>query len=239
MCGRYVLYSTRAVLLHRARRLPGVTAVAAPQGTPPKRYNIAPTTVVPLLRIGGRRAGEAVIEPARWGLIPPHRGRYSGPTLFNARCETLQQKPSFRFAFGSQRGVLPMDGYVEWRNRQPYYVEPCHGEGLWAAGLWSHAGGGLSTTIVTTSAASSLEWLHHRSPLLLTDAEAEAWCVGEAEVAAQLLRPMSDAVRDALEVRAVDPRIGAVANDEPELLEAVALPICPGREHSDGGNRQG
>lgn len=96
---------------------------------------------------------------------------------------------------------------------------------LWAAGLWAEADGRCSATIVTTASAGSLEWLHHRSPLLLTDAEARAWCTQPPEAAAELLRPMDPALRESLHPVAVDRRIGSVANDGPELIAPTELPL--------------
>ncbi len=145
MCGRFVLFTTGDDLLADIAELPGVGPVAAPDGTPPPRYNIAPTQQVPLVRVG---ESGAQLDAARWGLLPTWKKDDSGPPLFNARGETVADKPSFRSAFSSRRGLMVLDGYYEWKKegavKQPYYVAP--GEGLlYAAALWDTGLGRLST----------------------------------------------------------------------------------------------
>ena len=51
MCGRFVLFTSDESLLDAVGALPGVTEVHAPDGTPPPRYNLAPTQMVPLVRL--------------------------------------------------------------------------------------------------------------------------------------------------------------------------------------------
>ena len=139
MCGRFVLFTSDESLLDAVGTLPGVTEVHAPDGTPPPRYNLAPTQIVPLVRLA---PPQAQVDPARWGLLPHWKKDDSGPPLFNARGETVATKPSFRDAFRSQRGLIPMDGYYEWHDdgtgRRPYFVSL--GEVMWVAALcWIRA----------------------------------------------------------------------------------------------------
>ena len=56
------------------------------------RYNIAPTTAIGVVRLA--ETGPELV-PMRWGL--PH------PSTFNARAETLTEKPMFRSAFKRTR----------------------------------------------------------------------------------------------------------------------------------------
>lgn len=100
MCGRFVLFTTGHDLVEAVSELPGVTDVATPDGTPPPRYNIAPTNQVPLIRIA---ESAAQIDSARWGLLPTWKKDEDGPPLFNARRETVAEKPSFRAAFKERR----------------------------------------------------------------------------------------------------------------------------------------
>src|SRR6202521_4907252 len=88
------------------------------------RYNIAPTTTI-----------ETVIEhedkrelvPMRWGLVPSwwKKKAKETPATFNARAETVAEKPMFRSAFKTRRCLIPASGYYEWHvtpaGKQPYY----------------------------------------------------------------------------------------------------------------------
>lgn len=213
MCGRFVLFTTGESLLGATAALiddPG-RPTRAPHGTPGPRYNIAPTNVIPVVRLG---VEETLLEPARWGLVPHWKKDLTGPPLFNARAETVAEKPSFRDAYKKGRCVIPLDGYYEWHEKQPYFVRPESGELLWAAGLWSTGLDRLSTTMVTTSSVGSVKWLHDRLPRFLEPSEVMSWLTG----AEDLLEPSPLSLVEGLKVTPADKAVGNVRNDYPELL---------------------
>ncbi|MDK8795210.1 SOS response-associated peptidase [Corynebacterium sp. MSK041] len=222
MCGRFVLFTTGDELLEAVGSLPGITAVHAPDGTPPPRYNIAPTQQVPLVRIDKT---EALIDAARWGLLPPWKKDDTGAPLFNARGETVAEKPSFRSAFKARRGLMVLDGYYEWKqeekSKHPYYVTP-HDGLLYAAALWDTGLDRLSTTMVTTDATENMAWLHHRLPLFLRADEVEQWVHGTPEEALELIHPSR--VASDLEWRPAASEVGNVRNDYPELIGEKEAP---------------
>lgn len=196
--------------------LPGIAEVQAPDGTPPPRYNIAPTQQVPLIRIA---ESEARIDAARWGLLPTWNKDETGPPLFNARGETVAEKPSFRSAFKARRGLMVLDGYYEWKatenGKQPYFVRAEDGM-LYAAALWETGLGRLSTTMVTTDAAESMAWLHHRLPLFLLEDEIRQWVEGTPEDALDLVRPSR--VAESLVWNEAAQEVGNTRNDYAELM---------------------
>jgi len=52
----------------------------------------------------------------RWGLIPSWAKDPSiGYKMFNARAETIAEKPSFRNAFKKHRCLIVADGFYEWQ----------------------------------------------------------------------------------------------------------------------------
>ncbi|AWB83552.1 SOS response-associated peptidase [Corynebacterium liangguodongii] len=214
MCGRFVLFTTGNELIDAIAAIPGVDSVAAPDGTPPPRYNVAPTQQVPLVRLKGAQAS---LNAARWGLIPRWKKDERGAPLFNARAETVAEKPSFRQAFAARRGLMVLDGYYEWKDKVPYFVAPERGM-LYAAALWETGGDQLSATMVTTAAAEPMEWLHHRLPLFLLPEEVEQWVHGTPEQAGELLGPSR--VAGELRARHAAPEVGNVRNDHAELMGA-------------------
>src|SRR2546430_6040647 len=62
----------------------------------------------------------------RWQLIPPwwKKSLKELPATFNARAETVAEKPMFRDAFRRSRCLIPASGYYEWQDtpggKQPY-----------------------------------------------------------------------------------------------------------------------
>lgn len=206
MCGRFVLFRT-----DNLSDVPFFDVVHTPAGVPEPRYNIAPTTTIPILRPG--QAGEGVIEPARWGLIPQWKESDSGPPLFNARAETVRSKPSFRGAFTRGRCAIPLDGYYEWKDKQPYFIRT--GQLLWAAAIADSGLGQVGAAMITTQALPPLESIHHRMPRFLSVDELELWLLGDEEAASALLSPK---VTGQFLITPADVRVGNVRHDFPELL---------------------
>lgn len=217
------MFTTGEGLLEEVGTLPGVTETHAPDGTPPGRYNIAPTNQVALVRLA---EGYAQVDPARWGLFPHWKKDDSGPPLFNARAETVREKPSFRDAFRTNRAVMPLDGYYEWHTaddgttKTPYFVRRNDGGMLYAAALWATGLDQLSCTMITTDSAAPLDWLHHRLPRFLLPGEIRQWCEGTPDEAGELLGTAPDELRGRLEWSEADKAVGNVRNDYPELIDA-------------------
>jgi putative SOS response-associated peptidase YedK len=78
----------------------------------------------------------------RWELIPSwwKKTAKEVPSTFNARAETVAQKPMFRSAFKRSRCIVPASGYYEWRpvegSKQPYFISAADDGVLSIAGLW-------------------------------------------------------------------------------------------------------
>lgn len=223
MCGRFVLFTTGESLLAATAGLIDAPdrPTRAPHGTPGPRYNIAPTNVIPIVRLSPE---ETLLEPARWGLLPHWKKDLTGPPLFNARAETVATKPSFRDAYKKGRCVIPLDAYYEWKDKQPYFVRPESGELLWAAGLWATGLDQLSATMVTTDSVAPLNWLHDRLPRFLTREEVGPWLTG----ATDLLHPSPTELVEGLVTSPADKAVGNVRNDYPELLSSCET----GKQHT-------
>jgi putative SOS response-associated peptidase YedK len=149
------------------------------------------------------------------------------PATFNARAETVVNKPMFRDAFRQTRCVIPASGYYEWATtsdgKQPYYMTPTDGPILTIAGLWSEWRDRVNNetlatcTMVITEANSFISAIHDRMPVLLDEAGTKTWLSGEAGV--ELLRP---APEDALRTWPVSRRVSKPENgDDPSLVDPV------------------
>lgn len=201
MCGRYVLFSTPEQLVEGVKLrtgAPSVTLVGDADtgwGIRPS-YNIAPTHTVPIVRYFN---GAPTIGPAIWGYPPK--------TVFNARGETVFDKPTFA---GSVPCVFVMNGWYEWtadpnpapgdRRKQPWLtfdtgnarVGDSHQtpssdpeQLIFLAGLCKAIEGKVYATMVTTAATPDLEWLHHRMPRVLVRGAAQSAAAGTAESAGE------------------------------------------------------
>jgi putative SOS response-associated peptidase YedK len=89
-----------------------------PERNLPARYNICPTSTIDAVI---ERDAKRELVPMRWGLMTVKET----PSTFNARAETVAEKPMFRSAFKRSRCLIPASGYYEWKNtpngKQPYY----------------------------------------------------------------------------------------------------------------------
>ena len=180
MCGRYVLQNSGQIPLRF-----GATIEAPVQAAVGDRYNIAPTETVPI--VVEAVAGERQVALASWGLTPRWRG--AKPVLaFNARGESLTERPMFRSLVARSRCIVPASGWYEWtavpgsKAKQPWYITDPEGDDLIGlAGLldrWEDTDGTprAACAIVTTAAATDdLRALHERMPVALPRAAEATW----------------------------------------------------------------
>ena len=182
MCGRY------AFALNTLGRWKAVFTMLL-EGFDMK-YNIAPSTMVPVFTRDGW-------QMMRWGLVPAwSKDGKTKYATFNARAESLTEKPLFRQPWkNEQRCLIPVSGYYEWcsdsGDKQPYFIHSSLDEPLVFAGLWEKWQNDLesffSCTIITTRSADELSKLHHRMPVMLEPDQAEDWLKGDIQRAMQLL----------------------------------------------------
>lgn len=200
MCGRYTLSGT---LTEIAASFTAKLGPTGQDGTPlwdwEPNYNIAPSTVVPIIAWDGLK--QRKIVPMRWGLHPHwKKSAPEGRPLFNARVETAAEKPSFRTAFRRRRALIPTTGWYEWEGvetpKTPYFIfenaqkpkgrlEPNASAsvkpeifafaGLWDQWVVEEGMTLLSCTILTTPATGAVKHLHHRMPVRLPKKNWEVW----------------------------------------------------------------
>lgn len=177
MCGRYDLNESPQMLM--------LYFVLGAEPEPFSNSNVRPTDLAPIIRI---HDGQRLALPARWGLIPSWaKDDKIAQHTFNARAETIAEKPSFRAAFKRRRCIVPMTAFFEWRaipfqkkKQKLRFVSP-EGHLLAIAGLWEHwhhPGTGVpveSFTVITTGANDFMAPIHDRMPAILGASDWEAW----------------------------------------------------------------
>jgi putative SOS response-associated peptidase YedK len=194
------------------------------------KYNIAPTRVIDVVRLGGD--GRELV-PMRWGLIPAwwKKPLKDLPSTFNARAESVAERPMFRDAFRRRRCIIPAGGFYEWTGekgqRQPHLFTAADGSPVLAfAGLWDRwvdpATGEevLSCTMIVSGASEWMGPYHDRMPVILEPKDFDAWLDGSP--GADALRPASEA---ALREWTVSPRVNraGAGDDDPTTIAPVSL----------------
>lgn len=227
MCGRYELHSHPATIALTF----GLAHV--PEVMP--RYNIAPTTEVPVVRMNAD--GQRELVRLRWGLVPRWaRDPAIGLKLINARGETLAEKPSFRMALRRHRCLLPADGFYEWMpvpatngtpaHKQPMHVGMKNGSLFGLAGLyerWRSPDGAVvdSCTVITTAANAAMLPIHDRMPLIIAPDQYDRWLDPAHTDLLDLIVPFP---ATAMAFYPVSTRVNAVAHDDSTLIKPVAAP---------------
>lgn len=224
MCGRYAYYYLRNQLEQILGTGPEPDDEPEPEiGT---SYNVAPTQEAPVVVMAD---GCPRLVQKRWGLVPGWAKDPSiGVMMFNARSETLREKPAFREAFEKRRCLVPISGFYEWqamrelKRKKPWFVAPADGTVMLLAGLWEEWGSGpdrLTTfSIVTTESRGRMAELHDRSPVMLRGGEWSAWLTGEPDEAIALCEPRE---REDLSFTPVSSGVGNIRNNDPSLIERV------------------
>ena len=154
----------------------------------PPRYNVAPTQPVAIVRgrIGPDGGLERHFDLVRWGFLPPFvKDPRKFPLIFNARCETLLTKASFKNAFRRRRCLFIADAFYEWRRDpsrppRPYLFQRGDGAPLGLGGVfenWVGPNGEEVDTacIITTAANGSSAAIHDRLPAIIEPDAFDIW----------------------------------------------------------------
>jgi len=209
MCGRFTLHSNK-------KKLAEAIALALPDGIEPD-YNVGPGREVLSISTDKEAGPRATLM--QWGLKTPQNFHV------NARIETADTAPRFRENWEQHRCLVPANGFYEWYadgiTKQPYYIYPTDRELCFLAGLWypSEREEYPDTCILlTTSANSTIEDVHHRMPVILPKAAHDIWLRNKLS--------KQEAVRLAnevpLEKHPVSRRVNSVHNNDSRLIQATA-----------------
>jgi putative SOS response-associated peptidase YedK len=229
MCGRY----TNRLTWSDLHALYNLSAPVSPERNLRARYNICPTTSIQT--VIERDAKRELVE-MRWGLVPSwwKKKAKETPATFNARAETVAEKPMFRSAFKRTRCLIPASGYYEWHTtptgKQPFYFTARDGTPLTIAGLWDEwkdieTGEPLkSCTMIITTANDFVKPIHERMPVLLQQNDFAPWLTGKAGT--EMLRP---AANNYLQAWPVSRRVNSsrADGDDPTLIESIEKDSMP------------
>ncbi len=145
--------------------------------------DIYPSRPALILRANHQEMVSAVLK---WGYEA-----YGKKTLiFNARSETVRERPMFRRDFEERRCLIPANKFYEWKKintkQKEKYEFFTPDRILYLAGIYHKDPLGDRFTILTRAAEGCMEEVHHRMPLILNEREIENWLFSKKE-AAELL----------------------------------------------------
>ena len=189
------------------------------------RFNIAPTTAVWGITIDRATTG---LHPMQWGFVPPwaKEGQFKRP-LFNARGETIWEKPSFRSLIPRYRGILPANGFYEWQRKgklkTAFHITATDAPALaFGCIIQMHNDGYFQCCIVTTEAQGDMRRIHNRQPVIIEPDQIERWlhAVKPDEINS-LIKP-ADPGR--LMFTAVGDYVNSSRNEGPRCLESNDQP---------------
>ncbi len=225
MCGRAYRLFTGEALNERFARLEGW---APPTLDLKPAYNIAPTALTPVVF---KDQGQFKCEWMRFGLVPAwaktlkDAAKYS---LINARIEEVESKRTYAKPFQSQRCIIPLSGFYEWKlnpdqSKTPYEIHLKNEPVFCAAGIferWRSEDGSnlLSFSMLTTAANSFMKDIHDRMPVILEKGQFADWLnadLTDVQKIKQLVTATSD---DVLQAHEISKLVNSVKNQGPEVL---------------------
>jgi len=137
------------------------------------------------------------LQVMNWGLIPfwaktEQSANEIRKLTYNARSETIFQKPAFKYAIQKRRCIIPSTGYFEYhhnedKSKTPYYIYLKNIKIFSMAGifdLWTNPVNGdvyQTFSLITTIANDLTSKIHNggknpkRMPLILKESDEEKW----------------------------------------------------------------
>jgi len=248
MCGRFQLTVPWSVLVgmygFADTPMPATPSFQLP------RPNVAPTDTVPLIHSAGSCR---TVELVRWGFPATWLSRGGGDpfsrALINARSEEAADKPTWRGALRSRRGIVPMSAWIEWlrdgRARLPLRFHRRDGQPIGVAALWGdfpRAGAPVRcVALLTTAALPPADRVHDRMPALIPMKDVHRWLDPDtsAEDVAAMLAPTIDPTIQITPLGTAINRAGtqdmcAMEADWPGLPDDRRGPGERGPDHADG-----
>ena len=230
MCGRYRLTKRRMLEIEQYYDIDDLEDLEIWK----REYNIPPREMAPVvLESNGKRS----LTAGLWSLMGPwadsleHANKAS---TFNAKAETLTERPAYRNAYLERRCVVPAEAFYEWvgpkKERQPLNIARKDGKLLSMAGLFnywkpavSQSRPMLTFTVVTTAPSQWMSRIHNRMPVILQDDQIDTWLDPTVSDPQQLDHLLKAPPEGFLDCFAISRQINAVKFDEPEYAKEIAL----------------
>ena len=222
MCGRFSFVTSKEAVVKQFE--------VEHEGALLSSYNLAPSQKAYVIT----NTNSHKLNYFTWGLIPywtennnPHS------KLFNARCEGIAGRASFRMPIRKRRCIVLADSFYEWKKDasgpQPYRILLKSEKLLPMAGIWDAWEKPVTKEIMYTFSVltclpnKEMEFIHNRMPLLLLDKEnQEKWLSDiDLEEIHNLMKTPED---DILNFYPVSQKLNKPTINSSELHESIELP---------------
>lgn len=125
--------------------------------------------------------GKMVSEVLKWG----YEAYWKKTLIFNARSETVQERPMFRRDFEERRCLIPAGKFYEWKQdgtkQKKKYEFFTPDKILYLAGIYHKNPEGDRFTILTREADGCMTGIHPRMPLILYEKDIGKWLFSREE----------------------------------------------------------
>ena len=229
MCGRFVMF--RSLDEYVQELDPQHDLFKAADKTPVERYNIAPSTDVPIIHT---HPDGPQISSVHWGW--KREVTWPKPKVvqpINARIETIAKGRFYKDLFPDHRALIPSDGWYEWvqevpgEKKQPFFIRLRSHKPMFFAGLAQVEQGASPDQppgflIITADAEGGMVDVHDRRPVVLSPELAREWLQPELtkERAKEIARDCGEPA-DEFEWYPVSKDVGNVRNKGAYLIKSI------------------
>lgn len=223
MTERYTLYDIG--LLRERYTLPE----GLPKGIKPS-YSRKPGFAQPVVLLrGGVRKAERMI----WGFLPDHAKNTNSIFRFktyNVRSEIIFTKPSTSDAIRTQRCLVPVNGFYQWKKTEEgmkaHYITRTDGKIFSLAGVyssWKKPDGEIQNTfsVITCESNDDLSDISNRMPVVVHPDDETTWINPEAYDATTLFDIMRPCPNGVLSATQVSPAVATSKSDTKKLIDKV------------------
>jgi putative SOS response-associated peptidase YedK len=200
MCGRFALYSKFDDVLTHFQIAQGNFFNYS--------YNIAPTQIHPTICLTPENT--RMLVPMQWGLIPAWDKSAKPRKHFNARSESILEKPTFRNAFTQRRCLVIADGFFEWKTestKQPYFFYMKSRLPFAFAAIWERRIEEDKImdvfSLITTEANEVVAPVHDRMPVIIKPENYNLWMSSTTKDTQLLKKLLSPYSSDEMQTHAV------------------------------------
>lgn len=141
--------------------------------------NIAPTQKIMTVT---SRGDKLKLLPMNWGI----KFSKDTPLIFNSRIETIKEKPYWRKLFDSNRCIVPMSAFYEWKkegNRKiPYRIFLKKEKLFFVPAVYLQKDNEFYASLITTTPNKFIEKIHHRMPVILRKEDAVDYLQCDSQV---------------------------------------------------------